>query len=41
MPLGEFARSLAILGAITGVMFQAIFMARLVGLYAPGAGKAT
>jgi len=41
VPLGEFARSLAILEAITGVMFQAIFMARLVGLYAPGAGKAT
>ena len=41
VPLGEFARSLAILEAIAGVMFQAIFMARLVGLYAPGAGKAT
>src|SRR5206468_6429646 len=36
VPLGGHARSLAILEAITGQMYLAIFMARLVGLYTQG-----
>ena len=33
VPVGGHARSLAILEAVAGVMYQAIFVARLVGLY--------
>jgi len=36
VPLGGHARSLAVLEAITGQMYLAIFMARLVGLYTQG-----